>query len=895
MTRIIVLFLGLLMVSFSVHATHNRAGEITYKHLGGNNYEVTVTTYTKNSSPADRCEVEVFWGDNTSEFLPRINGNTIGSCSPARMGEIIPNANDVKKNIYRGTHSYPSSGTFVISMQDPNRNQGIANIPNSVNVVFYLQTTIVLNPILGPNSSPELLNPPIDDGCTGKLFVHNPAAFDADGDSLAYRLVDVRGVNGNPFASTYNPGFVQDPVTIDSITGDLIWDVPQVQGQFNFAIEIIEYRKSSSGVWALMSKVTRDLQVTIMGNCQNDPPEIPPIGPFCVVAGDTLAFDVTAIDPNNDPVSLTAEGGPFEVDTPAFISGNTTGTGTVTRLFNWRTACNHIRQQNYFVYFRAVDNPPPFRKPALSAYQTVQIQVISPPPLNPDAFGTALGVELMWQPAACNGAVRYDVYRREGPSGWDPGKCETGVPGGVFEKIAEVNGINNTFYNDDQPEKVGIVYCYRIVAVYADGAESIASEEVCAELPKTLPVLTNADVETSDTVEGVINIAWTRPYEIDSVLFPPPYRYELYRATGINSDDYTLLEVKDDLLDTTYIDTELNTIDSIYRYRVDLLLMPSESKLGESVPATQPFLRTRGSNGEIRLTYQFSGPWRNDTLIVFREIPQLSGTFDSIGYTTEGFYVDTGLVNGEEYCYYLLTIGNFDATGLPENLHNRSQIACGIALDTTRPCAPIVSNEFSCPKNPTDKLELVLDFAFDDNPDCPDHDFVSFNIYYKEKIDHNYPDAPKYRNITEMQAYDFEEPFSGCYKVTVIKVNPIDPDEIRRESDFSEEFCIPACPEIEFPNVFSPNGDGDNDFYFPVQSTLRDIRNIDIQIFNRWGNLMYENETTDQFINIGWDGTDMRNGRPASEGTYYYVARVVYRGLTPQDEMQFSGHISLFR
>jgi hypothetical protein len=422
-------------------ATHNRAGEITYKHIGGNNYEVTITTYTKTSSPADRCELEIFWGDNTSSFLPRINGPTTGNCAPNGMGESIVTANDVKKNIYKGVHSYPSSGTFTISTQDPNRNQGIANIPNSVNVVFYIQTTIVLNPILGANSSPVLLNPPIDDGCTGKLFVHNPAAFDADGDSLAYRLVNVRGVNGTEFTTTYDPNYVQDPVTINPITGDLIWNTPQVQGQFNFAIEILEYRKSAAGVYALISRVTRDLQITI-ASCNNNPPEITPAAPFCVVAGDTINFSITATDPDGHELNLTAEGGPFEVDTPAFLSGNTSGIGSVTREFTWRTVCSHVRQQNYFVYFRSEDNPPPTAQPSLTAYQTVQIRVISPGPRDPDAFGGASGIELSWLPARCQGAIRYDIYRKENPSGWDPDSCETGIPGYTgFEKIAHLQGV----------------------------------------------------------------------------------------------------------------------------------------------------------------------------------------------------------------------------------------------------------------------------------------------------------------------------------------------------------------------------------------------------------------------------------------------------------------------
>jgi len=47
-----------------------------------------------------------------------------------------------------------------MTMEDPNRNAGIINIPNSVNIPFFLETTLVINPFLGNNNSPELLNPP---------------------------------------------------------------------------------------------------------------------------------------------------------------------------------------------------------------------------------------------------------------------------------------------------------------------------------------------------------------------------------------------------------------------------------------------------------------------------------------------------------------------------------------------------------------------------------------------------------------------------------------------------------------------------------------------------------------------------------------------------------------
>ena len=73
----LLLLLPILFALFinDADATHNRAGEITYRHMGGFTYMIRVTTYTKKSSKAaDRDSLTVEWGDGTSSVLPRING-----------------------------------------------------------------------------------------------------------------------------------------------------------------------------------------------------------------------------------------------------------------------------------------------------------------------------------------------------------------------------------------------------------------------------------------------------------------------------------------------------------------------------------------------------------------------------------------------------------------------------------------------------------------------------------------------------------------------------------------------------------------------------------------------------------------------------------------------------
>ncbi len=88
---------------------------------------------------------------------------------------------------------------------------------------------------------------------------------------------------------------------------------------------------------------------------------------------------------------------------------------------------------------------------------------------------------------------------------------------------------------------------------------------------------------------------------------------------------------------------------------------------------------------------------------------------------------------------------------------------------------------------------------------------------------------------------------------------------------------------LRVPNTFTPNGDGHNDQFLTVGVNITKFR---LQIFNRWGQLIFE--TTD--INNGWDGTYA--GVMSKEDTY--VWKVTYEHLTTQTE-QVMGHVNLVK
>lgn len=92
---------------------------------------------------------------------------------------------------------------------------------------------------------------------------------------------------------------------------------------------------------------------------------------------------------------------------------------------------------------------------------------------------------------------------------------------------------------------------------------------------------------------------------------------------------------------------------------------------------------------------------------------------------------------------------------------------------------------------------------------------------------------------------------------------------------------------LEVPNVFTPNGDGINDFYFLKTNSLS---KISMSIFDRWGRLIFEvNESTTG--NISWDGKN-GSGKEVPDGTYFY-----YLNATGKDGIDYSkkGSITLSR
>jgi gliding motility-associated-like protein len=907
--QITLLFL-LFVLPFMAMATHNRAGEIRVEQIGGCNslkLRATIYTWTKASNTAvDRDTLDLCWGDGFCEKVVRRNGGG--------NGVVLPN--DIKFNEYVSEHTFSGPGTYSISMTDPNRIVGILNVnpPQSDAVPFHIETIYRFqDPQFGGcNSTPILYQPPVDDACVGKPFRHNPNAWDPDDDSLSYHLyVPLQGL-GTPVPNYFSPTQISpgpnNSLFIDPRSGDLLWQSPQAQGEYNIAIIIVSWRNGQP-----IDTTIRDMQIAVEV-CENNPPEITTINEICVVAGDTVRFTATATDPDYfnpdslDRVRLTVLGGPLSLSSGAATwSGNMNfNIPPVSGVFEWATRCEHITDNAYTVVFKAEDDA----DVSLVDLHSVSIKVVGPPPLLVQAQAiTTDQIKITWEhPYICQDAPNdyfygFSVWRREGPNPFTPDTCTPGLVGRGYQQVKTLTRdvVDGKYTWLDQTAEPGKTYCYRVLAQFArisaggyryNVVESLPSNEACVQLPRSLPMITHVSVTNTDAAVGTILLRWSKPIalDLDTVLNPPPYRYRVFRQVGNTlADPLTGQLIFDQTYnalwqgDTMLNDLNLNTTDNQYVYSIEF--SSNGQVVGFAPAASSVYLRVSSTDKLNRLSWQASVPWQNQEYTVFLKEPG-QPQFDSLTTVATPAFIHIGLENGLEYCYYIRAKGSYGIINIADPLINLSQQACGVPIDTLPPCAPKLTLTNICTDETLPSEPPFFNYLSWTRPStsCSNDDTESFKVYFLtdslatpillETIDASV--------VTTTYKHEATVTLAACYYVTAL-------DSLNNESLPSNLVCAETCPLYQLPNVFTPNGDGSNDVFKPFPG-WRFVSRIELQIFNQWGNAVY----TTQDPAINWDGKDMQ-GRKMSSGTYFYVCKAFAQSLMGEVELPgvFNGYIEL--
>ena len=149
-------------------------------------------------------------------------------------------------------------------------------------------------------------------------------------------------------------------------------------------------------------------------------------------------------------------------------------------------------------------------------------------------------------------------------------------------------------------------------------------------------------------------------------------------------------------------------------------------------------------------------------------------------------------------------------------------------------------------------------------------------------------------NITNMWYFDlmdstaevnpsfiFPDEGEGTYPVTLFVWNQFNcPDSVTYDIQILNEYLV------YLPNAFTPNGDGSNDFFF-VQGSDIDPSQFDLQVYNRFGQLIFHGTAPDQ----AWDGTF--KGKPVSNDMY--VWKLTAKSKKLPEKREYYGHVTVIR
>ena len=953
------LLIGAWLLPATGWASHLRAGDIqaradTTANPNPRRIFFNMTIYRDRSATTvlqEQQDTRIYFGDGTSVV------GTSGSGSP-----IIRTVNnrlstaDTEVLNFTFEHTYPAVSSYVVSFIGENRNSGIQNMSNSQSQSFFISTRVTVDPALRGNRSPVLLAPAYDKAGLGQVFLHNPAAYDADGDSLTYELQPCRQVLGGVAAVVNNtpapqtcvgyvypddrsrfpngrqvpfvgppagaPGspaiFVQDPQT-----GQIVWNSPGDAGLFNVAFVVREWRRSPFGA-RLIGEIIRDMQIIVYPTNNIRPTiTIPP--DLCVVAGTAATGVVTATDGSGNPasgataVTLFAYGGMLP---PATFTQTQAGPPLASANFRWNTTCADVSATPYSVLFKAQDNPPrsspplPSDPPPLIDQRTWRITVVGPPPQNLQATSPLpTQVALTWDAYTCANASTMYIYRKEGPSGFVPGPCDTGIPASAGYTLLGSVPASATRYTDTGGATGfgrGKTYCYRIYAEFPapKGGASIASQEVCISFPGRAALLKNVDIERTSPTTGQISVRWTPARAGSGPLLTAPFGYRVYRGSGTTPTTFALVRTFTSLDDTVLVDTGLNTQDIQYAYKLEVFYAASPAVgapeiIEQVAPASSVFTTAvpDGINRTISLRWAYNVPWdnaaqpvhiyrRNGTATVFTDIATAPTG------PTGGTYLDNNptLQIGQTYCYYVQTTGRYRPTGYLSDLINKSQETCKVLAEV--PCNPqLVIVPPNCDSLtaipgfplPTQRYENSLHWSFGDAPAGCSHNASYFRIFYSPV-----PGGPLVLLDSTSTAYTVythrytgqaatSPTQNGCYAVQAVTATGL-------RSQLSNVACQTSCIITKYPstaaengnyfllpNIFTPQNDGLNDFFQPISSSP--LRRVHFQAFNRWGRRVAES-TTEATPFIHWDGGgpsgENKDTYSVSNGIYYYLAEVEF-------------------
>lgn len=374
---VLAIFIFFNSIAFQSTATHLMGSDFSWKNVGQDSFEVTITIYRdcKGISLA-RPELNVYCKDSgtsanlkTKAFLHK---NTQGvtrkcdtSCSKcSSSGCSFSYGIEEHQFTYLIAFSQNSCKKILFNYADNARNNSITTGPEGP---YYIEAWFDRSKAPKDNS-PDFKNLPIRLICKDEPVFFDQGVTDKDGDSLVYQWTPPLRDSLNPV--TYDPPYsYKEPVEHqgsqlpDTFPMPYGYHLDEQTGKISFTptrqqVTVMAFKVKIFRNGQLIGETRRDMQVAIE-DCANNGPDIQSndmnesnySNTICL--GDTSVLNFTAEDPDNDSVNFTFQGNHLPGN-PTFVSSSDTGKATAT--FKWAPPKKALKNSPHQFQIKAEDN-----------------------------------------------------------------------------------------------------------------------------------------------------------------------------------------------------------------------------------------------------------------------------------------------------------------------------------------------------------------------------------------------------------------------------------------------------------------------------------------------------------------------------------------------------------
>ena len=849
-----------MVMNLKCFGSHIVGGDITYRYLGGTKYEITMHVF-RNCADVVEFDNPASIGIYENGILKfnlqvLIHDTLYVNANPPDPCFIPPAGICVQQGTYIDTVALPNSiYGYDITYQRCCRNTSVNNILNPGITGETVTTHIPSTNIVLIDSSPKFNSLPPVFICVGTNFSYSFGATDSDGDSLVYNLctpleggTNINSIPSPPppppydtiiwqngFSAT-NPFPSQSGISFNQQNGNISF-IPTTQGMYSISVLISEYR---NGIF--LGSVRRDLELSIVV-----------CGTVASIPAQTLFCNGLNVVFNNNSSNATHFSWDFGV------SNLTTDTSTL-----FSPSYNYPDTGTYHVMLVATNSAYGTCKD--TAYTTFYVEPVLSPTI------TAPQTICYYQ-----NSLSFNV-------------------GGTYSGSAHINW---NFGNHANPTLSNM--STQVVSFDTGGVQNISviiSQFGCSDTLTTtaniIKPFANANVAqnscTGDTVNfnssacigsnfswdfGVPNLATdtsTNSYTSYTYSTYGDYTVTLISYQGNCTDTskqvlhvFPLLKLPPPFIDAPQcLNTNLYNFQSggIYSSAATFswVFSGNPSINTSTLPNPQVHFNAVG-NHVVKVVVSEHGCSRFGEQIV-RIFPVPTANFttpDTIGCQSflstlqnqsistipikNKWIVDNNLVDStsNNLVYFFNNSGVYSITLVVTDTNHCSDTAIKANYINVLPKPHAIAYVTPSQLEILNPKVTFIDSTV--NNHSTDFTFGDGQYSNAQSIIHTYSDTGYYNwQLIVKNTY-------GCSDTTKGKI------------------YIQGYVTFVAPNIFTPNGDGVNDIWYPIiKGDKLLISDFNLLIYNRWGTQVFE--TND--INFGWDG-NVKDGEASKDGVYFYT------------------------